>query len=307
MVYDFIKKCCLLPPVDIDREQILRIAVYTLGSILMVSWIFISILMALVVYYRQKFKGTCSKCAERKNHGREGKEEDQIDHQLEQLGPRTQRTHDHRTRQPHDDVEIIMHYERSPEPKPDSAFSCIRHCPPHPQEAIEYRNPVSFILYRVANMYYDAKPSDCTLMRLLHQVLLEVLNDENVASSPEAMAYVKKLRDGVREFGDKLREEHKCYRRQYSRQQTVGMSSKPSSKGPLGGWSGSYELLQEEEMPEEMFDATEEVDGDDNVPEGFSHMTNIEQLLTEWIERRIEKFARDPPPAYYAEEGETIN
>ena len=166
-------------------------------------------------------------------------------------------------------------------------------CPP-PRNPDEWPNPVSAILYRVAILYWNAKPSDLTLMKSLQHVLADVLDDEEITSNYEAMKCLQQLRDDVTGFGDKLRENR--YMRQYSRQATyVSNKSRPSITSSSEHQNlGTVEeeqrgpLITEVETTLHDENGIDEPDGgeeDAEEEQAIEKISNIAEMLNKWIEK----------------------
>ena len=255
---------------QIWKEEILTITVYLLLFLVIASWMLITILIVVLIH--------CTFQKKKKKDKKSIQNDEPSEESLE-MAPVARRTNK----------------------QTDSPFNFIIPCQV-PLDPVEYPNPVSFILFKVASMYWNTKPSDCSLMGSLEQVLIRMLDDDDLMIDNETMNCIKKLRDGVQEFHDRLREEHRQHKRQYSRQMTN--LSRPSILSTK--WS-SYQCLDDADGAEfdikgyeEQEDALDEIDGDD-IPQSFNDMSKIATLLTKYIDDRIANLSNHPPPSYAEE------
>ena len=148
-----------------------------------------------------------------------------------------------------------------------------KHCrslTPFPLDPDQCPNPVCAILLQVAYMYWNHEPSESSLMRSLHHVLADVLEDRCTlaTSHPETISTIRQLRDKVTKFGDDLRERR--LQRQYTRQSTVTTTVSSDSNIQM----------------QIMNDTVDETDDDqvDGHCENTKVISDIREMLDKWLD-----------------------
>ena len=81
-------------------------------------------------------------------------------------------------------------------------------------------NPVSTILIRVAHLYWSQELTETTILSSLQHVLIEVLQDKRMASTPEMKSCIKELRDEIIYFAEVYEMQNQQKMCKYSRQNT---------------------------------------------------------------------------------------
>lgn len=145
---------------------------------------------------------------------------------------------------------------------------------PFPLDPDQCPNPVCAILLQVAYLYWNNEPSESILMRSLHHVLADVLEDRYTlaTSHPETLSTIKQLRDKVTKFGDDLRE-RRLLRRQYTRQSTETTTV-------------SSDISIQMQIMNDVVDETDDdqVDGDCENCENTKVISDIREMLDKWLD-----------------------
>lgn len=92
----------------------------------------------------------------------------------------------------------------------------------------QFPNPVAAILIKIGYLYRNSELTDTTFIKTLQHILVDVLDDCNIISSPEAVNCVCQLRDEIQKYNDQMRRRQFSRPCEYSRQATIGSTHRGS-------------------------------------------------------------------------------